>query len=527
MENNMHTGRWTGCFLVSLTLAGCGGGGGGYGGGNNPPPSGWTAGVFQPSTNYDAMCLAPRSGIDPFGQPWPDVSGTTTDENNWLRSWTNELYLWYAEVPDLNPAAYPTTAAYFDLLKTSATTPSGNPKDQFHFTFPTDEWIALSLSGQQAGYGAAWIILSGAPPRQLVVAFTEPGSPAATAPADLVRGAEVLFVDGVDLVNDNTAAGVDTLNAGLFPSAASQSHTFTVRDPGGAQRTFSMTSIIVTSDPVQNVTTIATAAGPVGYMLFNDHIATAELDLINAITTLQAAAVTDLVLDVRYNGGGFLDIAGELAFMIAGPARTAGQTFELLQFSDKHPTRDPVTDELLAPIPFHQTSQGFSGPANQALPTLNLARVFVLTGPFTCSASESIINSLRGVDVEVIQIGSRTCGKPYGFYPFDNCGTTYFSIQFKGVNAKNFGDYADGFTPQNSVVGTAGERIPGCSVRDDFTRQLGDPLEERLAAALAYRTGSTCTVLPSGLARATLAGPEVADGVMYKSPWHENRILRR
>ncbi len=67
--------------------------------------------------------------------------------------------------------------------------------------------------------------------------------------------------------------------------------------------------------------------------------------------------------------------------------------------------------------------------------------MFVLTGPNTCSASESIINALQGVDVEVIQIGSTTCGKPYGFYPQDNCGTTYFSVEFKGVNAKGFGDY--------------------------------------------------------------------------------------
>ena len=92
-------------------------------------------------------------------------------------------------------------------------------------------------------------------------------------------------------------------------------------------------------------------------------------------------------------------------------------------------------------MPFHSTTQGFSATPGQPLPTLNLPRVFVLTGPDTCSASESIINSLRGIGVEVVQIGSTTCGKPYGFYPQDNCGTTYFSIEFRGVNAMNFGDY--------------------------------------------------------------------------------------
>ena len=63
-------------------------------------------------------------------------------ENNWLRSWTNDLYLWFDEVVDRNPALF-TTPAYFDLLKTTATTPSGNPKDKFHFTYDTAAWVAL------------------------------------------------------------------------------------------------------------------------------------------------------------------------------------------------------------------------------------------------------------------------------------------------------------------------------------------------------------------------------------------------
>ena len=78
-------------------------------------------------------------------------------ENNWLRSWTHELS-WYREVPDLNPASY-ATADYFELLKTSATTASGSPKDKFHFTYPTLEWERLSQSGVSAGYGAQWVVL--------------------------------------------------------------------------------------------------------------------------------------------------------------------------------------------------------------------------------------------------------------------------------------------------------------------------------------------------------------------------------
>ena len=142
---------------------------------------------------------------------------------------------------------------------------------------------------------------------------------------------------------------------------------------------------------------------PVGYLLFNDHIATAEPELIDAVNTLRAANVQDLVLDLRYNGGGYLDIASELAYMIAGSARDRRSDFERLVFNDKHPSTNPVTGQPLAPTPFHTTAQGFTCARGTALPTLNLNRVFVLTSDDTCSASESIINGLRGVGVEVIR----------------------------------------------------------------------------------------------------------------------------
>ena len=132
------------------------------------------------------------------------------------------------------------------------------------------------------------------------------------------------------------------------------------------------------------------------------------------------------------------------------------------------------------------------------------------------------MNSLRGVGVNVIEIGSTTCGKPYGFYPQDNCGTTYFSIQFKGVNDQGFGDYTDGFSPANAVNNIASP-VPGCSVADDFTKQLGDPTEARLAAALGYLANSTCPT-PTGMAPP--ASPLQADGVMAKPEWLMNRIMR-
>jgi hypothetical protein len=367
-----------------------------------------------------------------------------------------------------------------------------------------------------------WSLISTTPPRRAVIAFVEPTPPQATVTANLSRGVEILKIDGVDLVNDGSQAGVNTLNAGLSPKNAGESHVFSIKELNGVTRDVTLTATTVTSNPVPVVKTVASPTGvKVGYILFNDHIATSEQGLVTAVNQLKGAAIQDLVLDIRYNGGGYLDIAAELAYMIAGSARTANLTFEKTTFNSKYPNTDPIVGGAITPTQFWQVAQGLPGglAKGTAFPTLNLSRVFVLTGPGTCSASEAIINGLRGVDVQVIQIGSTTCGKPYGFYPQDNCGTTYFSIEFKGINNKGFGDYADGFSPASSQSNPA--QLPGCSVADDFTHPLGDIGENRLEAALAYLDLGVCVALSTE--PGSLSG---VNGVTPKSIWHTNRIMR-
>ena len=492
---NSSANACLGLILLAPVLLGQFGCGGGGGGGSSrpvavtpqaPPPSQFTAGVFGPASNFSSQCANPR-----IGPQFPDAPGTSTDENNWLRSWSNELYLWYDEIVDRNPANYG-TPQYFDLMKTAATTQSGTPKDQFHFTIPTDEWEALSQSGVSAGYGARFVVVSPTPPREIVIAYVTANSPAAAA--GLTRGTKVLEVDGVSVVN---GADADALNAGLFPSAAAQDHVFVVEDPSIFDtQTIALQSALITEDPVEILKLFDTATGPVGHLFFTQHTAPAEQGLIDAIETLAAAGVTDLFLDIRYNGGGFLDIANELAYMIAGGAAASGRVFSELQFNDRHTAFNPVTGEALAPDFFHTTTRGFSTTTGEPLPTLNLSRVFVLTTGGTCSASEAIINGLRGIDFEVIQIGSGTCGKPYGFYAPDNCGTTYFSIQFRSVNAMGFGDYPDGFAPQN--LGQAGPvSLPGCAVADDLRNPIDVVGEAHFTAAMGYLEGFGCPAVPT------------------------------
>ena len=130
-------------LLISVSIAACGGGGAGdFQGGNNNNNSDWQPGVFLDWSTFYQQC------------------STTLDQNNFLRSYSNDTYLWYDEITDRDPGLYNDPLAYFDLLRTDALTPSGQPKDKFHFTYDTDEWEQLSQSGVSAGYGIQWALLS-------------------------------------------------------------------------------------------------------------------------------------------------------------------------------------------------------------------------------------------------------------------------------------------------------------------------------------------------------------------------------
>ncbi len=495
--------RLANLLLLAGLLASCGGGGGG---GSSTVAS---SNLLGPSAQYAQQC-------DPSNPVAPAANKTSSlgTEKQWIRSYVNEAYLWYNQVPtvdalaasysgpmsSLNAYNVPTPLdSYFRALKTPQITATGTLVDKFSFAYATADWNALSQSGQSAGYGANVALLATTVPRKAVVAYTDPNTPAALAQPPVTRGAQILALDGVDLVNDNTQAGVAILNKALFPNV-NEAHLFTLLDAGSSTtRTVTLTTQIITSTPVQNVKTIPGAnSSTVGYMLFNAHLASAEPLLVNGINQLKTAGVSDLVLDLRYNGGGYLYVASQLAYMIAGPSSTTNKIFEKLQYNDK---RTADTNSPSSSTPFRNVTCNLNGNActsSNPLPYLGLNTVYVLTQGGTCSASESIINALRGVGLTVRLIGNTTCGKPYGFTAKDNCGVSYFPIEFKGTNQVGFGDYSDGFSAN-------------CSANDDFSKPLGDPSEGQLAAALTLRSTGLC---PGG----TAIKPQVALEAAKPSP---------
>ncbi|WP_372771153.1 S41 family peptidase, partial [Pseudoalteromonas sp.] len=383
--------------------------GGGTTGGNDNQ---WVANEFKAKEDFANKCAIVRTGSDPYtGEVYKDTAGTLNDEKMWLRSWNHESYLWYNEVDDVDPANYSTPQSYFEVLKTFAKTDSGADKDNFHFYQDTAEYRERTQGGASSGYGIRWHFGSTTPPRELLVVQTEPNSPAAVAGFN--RGDQVLAVDGVDLINSDD---VDTLNAGLFPENDGQTHTIKVKDVFGTEKTLAVTSGSFEIAPVKATNTFVHDGKRVGYIQFDTFsIADAQTDLIEKFSEFRNSNVSELVVDLRYNGGGLLALSSQLAYMIAGDVNTNNRNYYTLKYNGKW-SEDQALGFYNQEIDWDNSR--FTG---VDLPTVALNKVYVISSGSTCSASEALINGLAGIDLDVVLIGGQTCGKPYGFVPTDNC----------------------------------------------------------------------------------------------------------
>ena len=363
---------------LAALLASCGGGGSSS---SDPAP---LASAFPPSWTFANTCTPER-------------------EKQYVRSFLDETYLWYDEIPAVDPAAFSSVPAYFTALLVK-------PKDRF------------------------------------------------------------------SAVRDSTGGKL------LAGAARSVPLVRVVASPAGRRA---------------------------GYILFNDHNAGAQDELIAAFQELRTAGVDDLVLDMRYNVGGYLYVAQAAASMVTGP-QSEGRIFEQLRYNAKRQADTAAGTYLFSSRV--QTAEA-AYPRGAELPQLMLPRVYVLASGQTCSASESIINSLRGIDVDVVVVGSTTCGKPFGFHRQDNCGLSYYAIEFQGYNAKNSGDYTDGIAPT-------------CQVADDFLGVLGTPTEPLLAAALKHMdTGACPAPMQSKMSEGLAIGGRANAPLASRQPW-EGRLLK-
>jgi hypothetical protein len=247
--------------------------------------------------------------------------------------------------------------------------------------------------------------------------------------------------------------------------------------------------------PVRGAKVITDNGNKVAYLYFDSFIAKSQDALITAFNTFKARDATELVIDMRYNGGGLLYISSQLAYMIAGYSASYGKTYDKLVYNDKRSGENYTYDF----IPY-ALNTSYRYDYTRPLPSLNLRRVTLLVDHGTASASEAVINGLMGIDITINLIGSTTYGKPYGFAPQGNCGRYYYAVEFKGENHKGFSAFDAGFAPT-------------CTVKDDLNFQLGDVAEPRLAEALQYLKSGKCTSAPGASIKA-MGAPDQASSVV-------------
>jgi C-terminal processing protease CtpA/Prc len=241
---------------------------------------------------------------------------------------------------------------------------------------------------------------------------------------------------------------------------------------GGTERTVTLTAAVYDLTPVTGTRVIESGGRRTGYLVLKEFVDQALPGLETAFAGFKANAVDDLVIDLRYNGGGLVSTAQALASYIGGmPADN--QVFASLLYNDRH-------QDSNATFRFNQRSS-----------SLGVSRVYVLAGPRTCSASEAVVNGLRP-HVDVVLIGGTSCGKPVGFLPISQCGTTFNVVNFETVNSRNEGRYFDGIAPT-------------CAVADDLDHPLGSTSEALLAAAQYHARNGSCPPAAASVAHALRA----------------------
>ncbi|MBI5276158.1 MAG: hypothetical protein HY854_06830 [Burkholderiales bacterium] len=416
-------------FVLSLLLAACGGG----------------------SSDADLLPVeAPPQDPPPMGE-----ACALPAQQAAVSAYMAKNYFWYDHLGTADAAA-PTISKYFESLLYK-------PTDRYSFTESTKTYEQRSSLGVRVGYGYT-LVWQDTLKSALRVRNVEPRGPAAAA--GLSRGQVIVSIDGF------TPAQVA---AGQPPGVSEPgvARRIVVRDAQGVERTLDMVSAEypLTLVPASTVFTVHRDGGApakVGYLAYQSFAAFGDEQVGAAMQAFADAGIEELVLDLRYNGGGSVGVSRELASMIGG-SRTANRLYAYLKFNPNLTVRNQSL--LFAP----PGSATLPGPSLETL-----QRMVVITSPGTASASELVINGLKPF-LPVVLVGDKTYGKPFGSLVQHLCGTTYNAIHFTTLNSLGIGDYAQGMPAD-------------CQVTDDLDHALGDPNEARLAAALHVARTGQCPV---------------------------------
>jgi C-terminal processing protease CtpA/Prc len=396
-------------------------------------------------------------------KPSPEVLAI----NDFIWETLNDVYLWDDQIPEnINRNQEFDSEAYFEKLLFK-------PTDRWSFITDDYEGLKNSLKGIEESFGHNFklFLLSGSNDVIGVVKYVIPGSPADDA--GIKRGDVFYKVNGITINSSNYRELLYenksyTLSFGTFDQAGELTTTDEV----------SLTSTIISENPIHIHKTIDFEGSKIGYLSYNQFIADYNDELVNVMQEFKSDGISELILDLRYNPGGSISTAILLSSMIA-PASVSqnNEVFSRL-----------IWNELVSQYWLDEEGEESDNLISRFVTpevSLDLQRIFILVTSNTASASELVINCLDPY-MEVVVIGSEnTTGKYVGSITVQAKDTDWDNwavqpIVLKTANANGISDYSNGFTPEFTI-------------EDDFDSELGTLSEDMLATAVELITGITIT----------------------------------
>lgn len=441
-------------MLLSLAamLSACGGGGSG-----SLTTGGGTTGGGTP--------------IGGGGTPTPTANGCSLSERKtWVANQMNEWYLFPETLPaSLNAASYTTVQDYLDALTATA---RAQGRDRY-FTYITSiaEENAYYNSGSSAGFGFRLAY----DPSSQRIAIIEAFENAPALNAGLDRGTEILAIGtSASTLQDISAlvasGGTDAVSQALGPDTVGTTRALRVTDAGGT-RVVTLTKTDFTLTPVSSrygAKIITDGGQRYGYINLRTFINTAETPLRNAFADFRAQGITNVIIDVRYNGGGLISIA-ELMGDLMGANRSTSDVFDYMTFRASKSSENEVNYFAPQPQSIAPTRIAFIGTRSSA------------------SASELVMNGfIPYLGSNTALVGTNTYGKPVGQIALDRtaCDDRLRVIAFAVENRDHQSNYYNGIA---SVMPRT------CQAADDISRPLGDPTEASTRAAIDFLAGRSCT----------------------------------
>jgi C-terminal peptidase prc len=374
------------------------------------------------------------------------VACSVADEKQRFLNYMRDDYFWYRDIPStVNLAAYADSYALLEAIRSN--------QDRFSFLLTEQEYQDRYVNAEFIGFGFGSRVEN----QRVFINYVFANSPAQLA--GIRRGDELVSINGT--------AVTTLIQQGTYTSALGANNVGVTVELGWRKPNGDTFTAVVSKNFVETNTVLATEVldvndKQVGYFVLNSFINRTGADLNSAYN--QFAGVDELIIDVRYNGGGLIRYANQAASQAAGN-NVIGNVFTRYIYNDKNTSSNQIE--------YFQLYEGIR--------QLNLERVYVLTTAASCSSSELIINALEPF-VDVVVIGGRTCGKPVGQSPRSICDKRTFVVNFETVNADFEGRYFNG--------------IPAdCEVADVLVGDWGDVNDPLLVATRNHIATGSCQAI--------------------------------